>query len=215
MALVIAAGLVATSSQTIGAQAHLTDKMEYGKYIDPLVTVKNFGIDFSDGGAADASILQPFHWDNMNHIRYDRPPDEVIAIETLGVKAVPLLIDCLNDGRLTAAHFNRTRDNKSMNVAVGYLCMDILSTVVEDERVRPKECNRDGLGWCIHRGFYFRPDDFDCEGRSACSPLPVVSVTQQNWRQEFVLHRNRIRFKNRFDNWHTGMIEKQSTSPTK
>jgi hypothetical protein len=211
MALAFVVSVAAIPSQTLRAQDRLADKAQYQAYIDPLVTVKDFGIDFSDSGAADVSIVQPFHWDSFHHIQYDRPPDAVIALAALAAKAVPLLIDCLDDGRLTAARFSRTSDNTSMNVPVGYLCMDILNTVIEDERIKPQECNRDGLGWCIHDGFYFRPDAFDCKDRHNCTPLPVVTLVQRNWRQEFVQFGNSMRFDNQFDNWRSSTTDRQTS----
>lgn len=122
LSLVFLAALASAPLDTLHAQDRLASKGDYQKYIDPLLDVRDFGITFSDGGAADASILEPFHWDETNHhFQYDRPPDAVIALEGLGANAIPLLIDCLNDGRVTAARFNRTTDAKSINVPVGYL----------------------------------------------------------------------------------------------
>ncbi len=201
------------SSQTLWAQQRLASKTDYDKYIGALLAVKDFGISYSEDGAADASILEPFHWEGSN-IQYDRPPDAVVGLESLGARSVPLLIDCLTDGRLTAAHFDGGSITKPMSVPVGYLCLDILTVVVRGEPVATRECNTDGLGGCMHFGFYFRPDDyFNCwEGRR-CNPRPWVSVVQRNWKREFLQHR--LRFHNRFDNWRAGPKNTASTTPNK
>jgi hypothetical protein len=191
--------LIFVSSEASRAQMRLVSRSDYDKYIGALLAVKDFGISYSEGGAADASILEPFHWEDSN-IKYDKPPDAVIALESLEARSIPLLIDCLNDGRLTAARFDGGSITKPMNVPVGYLCLDILTVVVRGEPVATRECNKDGLGWCMHLGFYFRPDDyFNCWEGHQCKPRPWISVVQRNWRREFLLRR--LRFHNAFDNW--------------
>ena len=74
----------------------LSSGADYHKYVDPLVTVADFGIQYSDDGAADASVLFPRTDTNP----YDRPRDPVIALVRLRKRSVPLLIDCLSDGRV-------------------------------------------------------------------------------------------------------------------
>lgn len=193
----------------VHAQNRLASTPDYHKYIDPLLDVKDFGIIYVDDGAADASILVPFHFDEATrNIQYDRPPDQVVALQALGEKMVPLLIDCLDDGRVTAARFNGSRGTKSMNVTVGYLCLDILTDDIQDKTISPLDCDRDGLGWCIHQGFYFRPDDFDCSDGHACTSRPLVSLVQRNWRWEYLRHRSQMRFSNRFDDWRGGTTNK-------
>jgi hypothetical protein len=203
--------MIFVASESLEAQQKLISKSDYDKYVGALLAVKDFGISYSEGGAADASILEPFHWEGSS-IQYDKPPDAVIALESLEARSIPLLIDCLNDGRITAARFDGGSITKPMNVPVGYLCLDILTVVVRGEPVTTRECNRDGLGWCMHLGFYFRPDDyFNCwEGRQ-CKPRPWVSIVQRNWRREFLLHR--LRFHNAFDNWREGTKNKTPATP--
>jgi hypothetical protein len=186
----------------LNAQSRIASRADYRKYIDPLLDVRDFGITFSDGGAADASILEPW-------------PAQVIALQGLGEKMVPLLIDCLDDGRVTAARFKKITDSKSMNIPVGYLCLDILTDDIQDPAIKPPECNRDGLGWCIHPGFYFRPDDYDACRQDQCTPRPNVSSVQRNWRWEYLRHRNRMQFSNRFDDWRSGTTDSESSAPPK
>src|SRR5579863_4165402 len=64
------------AAQTVGSKA------EYLKYIDPMLSIKDFGIQYVDDGAADASVLYPS--DN-------KPRDPVLALVRLGVKGTPLL----------------------------------------------------------------------------------------------------------------------------
>lgn len=200
ISLILLTVLASVFSPTLVAQQRLASKSDYDKYIGAMLEVKDFGITYSEDGAADASILAPWHMEN-SHFQLDRPPDAVIALEGLGAKSLPLLIDCLNDGRVTAARFDGSSITKPMNVPVGYLCLDILIVDVRGQPVSPAyECDRDGLGACTNFGFYFRPDDyFDCSDGRQCNPRPWVSVVQRNWRREFLMHR--LRFENRFDDW--------------
>jgi len=171
----------------------LSSGADYHKYVDPLVTVADFGIQYSDDGAADASVLFPRTDTNP----YDRPRDPVIALVRLRKRSVPLLIDCLSDGRVSTAQFNGTSITKPMKLPVGYVCLDMLMAVTPDRPVSDPDCWADGLGACMNEGFYFRPDDYSSCWKETCYPRPWVIVVQKKWRHAFLA--KRLRFRNPYD----------------
>ena len=164
---------------------------DYHRYIDPLITVKDFGMHYYEDGAADASVLFP------EGVNYPRPAEPVIALVRLRGKVLSLLIDCLNDGRITSIRFDGNRRTSSMNVPVGYVCLDILMNTTRGKPVSDPECADDGLGACMNFGFYFRPDDYYECSDSACLSRPWISVVQRNWKKQFLA--NRLRFRNPYD----------------
>ena len=179
------------------AQQGLPSTANYHKYVDALAAEPNFGIEYSEDGAADATVLYPLN--ESGEELFGRPRDSVIALIRLGAKAIPLLIDCLGDGRITSILFNGNDTTKPMKVPVGYVCLDILTVTVQGPPVSEKQCAFDGLGACMNYGFYFRPDDYyDCwKGPNRCKLRPWVSVVQRNWRSQFL--QNRLRFHNPYD----------------
>jgi hypothetical protein len=80
------------------------------------------------------------------------PPLKAIAL--LGPKSIPLLIEHLDDTRLTRATFQHRP------VPVGFVALDLLMhfTDLRDERMYIPDCYDDGLGSCVQPSFYFRPD---------------------------------------------------------
>ena len=74
------------------------------------------------------------------------PRDPVLAVVRLGAKSTPLLIDCLSDGRTTAARFAGNTVSKPMQVPVGYVCLDILIGTTKSRPVHEPDCADDGLG---------------------------------------------------------------------
>ena len=74
------------------AQGTLSRKADYVKHIDPILAAKDFGIQYAEDGAADATVLFPPD---------KKPRDPILALVRLGHKSVPLLIDCLADERTT------------------------------------------------------------------------------------------------------------------
>lgn len=177
-------------------QAHTRDlasKAQYLQYIDPLVKVKDFGMSYYEDGAADASVLFPRNSDNP----YDKPRDPVIALVRLGAKSFPLLIDCLDDRRVTTVRFEGNNITRPMNVPVGYVCLDILMAITWGKPVADPDCSADGLGACMNHGFYFRPDDYSNCWPRECLLRPWVKVVQRNWRREYL--RGHLRFHNPYD----------------
>ena len=94
------------------AQGMLSTRAEYQKYIDPMLAVNDFGVSYTEDGAADATVFFPS----------DKKPRElVLALVHLGQKSVPLLIDCLTDTRVTAIQFGGNTISKPMKVPLGYV----------------------------------------------------------------------------------------------
>jgi hypothetical protein len=171
-------------------QTKLASSSEYHKYVDPLLKIEDFGISYSEDGAADATVLFP-------NSGTGRPVEPVIALVRLRQKGFSLLIDCLSDSRLTSASFG---GNTIMKVPVGYICLDLLMGTTRGKPVSDPDCADDGLGACMEKGFYFRPDDYyHCVDRlNKCLARPWIPVVQQNWRREFL--RNRLQFINPYEN---------------
>jgi hypothetical protein len=167
----------------LAAQITLRSKADYIRYVDPILALRNFGIQYAEDGAADATVLFPPD---------DQPRDPILAVVRLGPKGVPLLIDCLTDGRVTAIRFNGRMLAKPMNVPLGYVCLDILIGITRSGVVHETDCADDGLGACIHEGFYFRPDDYSRCWPDRCLARPWVRTVQRNWRRLFL--QKRVRF---------------------
>lgn len=170
---------------------HLSPSADYHRYIDPLVQVKDFKVEYYEDGAADASVLFPGQGE------YQMPVDAVVAIAQLRQRSLPVLIDCLSDGRLTNAWFGGNRITARMRVPVGYVCMDLLMGMVPGRPVADPECSDDGLGSCMNEGFYFRPDDYFLCSDQDCNPRPWVLVVQRNWKGMYLA--GRIKFRNPYD----------------
>lgn len=177
---------------------HLSTQAQYHKYIDPLLAEKDFGIEYVDDGAADASVLYP----TRNGNTYARPSDSVLEIVRAGANAFPALIDCLSDGRMSTVSFDGNNITRKTDVAVGYVCLDILMAEAEGPNIHDPE-DGDGLGAEMKTGFYFRPDDYsDCWPTTSrkCDPRPWVFIVQANWKRRFL--NGKLRFQNPYDAWH-------------
>lgn len=176
-------------------QPRLASAADYHRYIDPLLSVKDFRTHYFEDGAADATVLFPEG--DADH-PYLRPADPVAALVRLRERSIPPLIDCLSDGRITSMHFDGNPMTQPMNVPVGYVCLDILMDVTKDSAVDdPDDCG-DGFGACIHTRFYFRPDDYTmCWGGDSCLLRPWINVVKRNWRAQYLAYR--LRFRNPYD----------------
>jgi hypothetical protein len=170
---------VCAQTQVI-AQRRLSDPIAYKKYIDPLLDVNDFGIEYYDDGAADASVLLP------NNIQ--RPVEAVATLVRLKTKAFPLLIDCLGDTRLTNAIFDGNTITTRMREPVGYLCLDILMHLSPGKPAWILECVDDGLGACMEPEYYFRPDDYYNCRRQNCQARPWVFLVQRKWKRAYRIH---------------------------
>jgi hypothetical protein len=175
------------------AQQRLSTPAQYTKYIDALLQVKDFGIHYYDDGAADATVLIR----HSDKVPLDNPPDAVLALVQLGRDSLPLLVDCLDDGRLTAVRFDGNVTTKAMNVPVGYVCLDILMGVTHGKPAHEPDCSDDGLGACIKTPFYFRPDDYYHCWKDRCFVRPWVFAVQRTWRWAFL--QKQLRFQNPYE----------------
>jgi hypothetical protein len=166
--------------------AKLSSGEEYHRYIDPLLEVNDFRTHYYEDGAADATVLFPEG--TQPPYGYLKPAEPVLVLVQLRERGLALLIDCLSDGRVTKMRFDGNRITQPMNVPVGYVCLDILMGEVSGRPVSDPDCSDDGLGSCMNRGFYFRPDDyFGCTERD-CFLRPWVSIVQRKWKAEYLAH---------------------------
>jgi hypothetical protein len=191
-AAVISCAFVPASAQA--TRHRLASTAVYHKYVDPLLSEPDFGTEYSEDGAADASVLFPQRGDNP----YARPSEPVLTIVGAMTAAFPALIDCLSDRRTTSVVFDGNNITKRMNVSVGYVCLDILMAEAKGRGLNDPE-DGDGLGASMSPSFYFRPDDYwNCwPNLHECDPRPWVLVVQANWRRKFV--EGQLRFHNPYD----------------
>ena len=179
----------ATVPSTIAADEH-------GRFVDALVNTPSIGPIYADDGAGDGTIMVA----DQQQGERQHPFPAVKAIVDLGDKALPLLIDCLGDTRITSATMIFQAGNphaKPVPVPVGEVCLDVLLNVVVPTKevfvdsCPPEEkegdepcCFTDGLGACVNKGFYFRPDAYDLrDGRAVAHS--IVTTVQSNWRKAY------------------------------
>ena len=176
IAFVILISFLLTASQTSSAQTH-SNNSGTAQYIDALVSYQNFGRVYVEDGAADGSVTSS-----------ERPPQAVKNILDLGPKAIPLLIAHLDDTRLTSATFEGGFTwGKPIRVPVGHVCLDILLHIIgENRHVFDWECGDDGLGACVKKGYYFRPDEYYPVGTSnEYIERLGVRVAKANWLKAY------------------------------
>src|SRR2546427_9291536 len=118
----------------------------------------------------------------------ENPIQSVRDIVSLGAGAIPLLIAHLDDTRPTSAIFDT---NISKPVPVGYVCLDILTHIVRARGILIEDCADDGLGACIKRGYYFRPDAYTRAERRYVAHSDVQEV-KLRWRRAYM--KGRVRF---------------------
>jgi hypothetical protein len=140
------------------------------RLIDALVQAHDLRCTYHDDGAADASVLE-------------NPVPEVLAVVHLGRRALPLLVAHLDDRRPTAATYDGGRfASAPLRVAVGYVCLDILTNMVRTKRgIVREDCADDGLGACIKRGYWFHPAVF-APSKDSFQQQRSVRVAKANWR---------------------------------
>ena len=132
------------------------------KYVDALAAAKDLRVAYNDDGAGDGSVLQS-------------PVPEVKDVLNLGSEAVPLLIEHLDDTRLTVAVFNG-REQRNKRVPVGHICLDILTGSVDAPVAKIEDCADDGLGACVDADFYFRPNE---------ASLKKIKEVKANWQRTY------------------------------
>lgn len=184
LAAVLFCGAVCSASHSVAGEGALGSKSDYVRYVEPILTVTDFGTRYTEDGAGDASVLRRFN---------GKSPDPIMALLRLGPKALPLLIDCLMDGRVTSMRFSGSTVSKPMNVPIGYVCLDVLMGTIRGPVSEP-ECADDGMGACMKQEFYFRPDDYSQCWPDFCLPRPWVRVVQENWKRLY--QKRKLRFEN-------------------
>jgi hypothetical protein len=163
-----------------GTSAPAARSAEYKSLIEPLLSVTDFRTHYYDDGAADATVTCPRDCD----VPVTKPVREVEALMKNPSKTVPLLINCLDDGRVTSVTFDGNTTTRPMKVPIGYVCLDILLQRFVSEPISEYECNSDGLGACVNTPFYFRPDDYTHCWKDRCEPRPWVLVVKHRWLKE-------------------------------
>ena len=141
--------------------------------LDELVSTPDFGIVYIADGAGDGTVLNA------------KPAPAVKKIVNLHDAAIPLLIRHLDDTRLTSAKYKGGKHwTTPIAVPVGYLCLDILSQIVKDNKVLfvdgQRDCDYDGMGACFRPKYYFGPDDYSLRGEHLVPGGNVLAV-KQNW----------------------------------
>jgi hypothetical protein len=148
------------------------------RYIDTLVSAPKL-VTYSNDGAADATVTEV--GSNAMGI-VENPIPSVRDIVNLGANAIPLLIAHLDDTRPTSAIFDT---NRPRTVPIGYVCLDILTHIIQARGILIEDCADDGLGACIRPGYYFRPDAYTRQGKRYVAHSDVRHV-KLKWRQAYL-----------------------------
>ena len=112
---------------------------------------------------------------------------EVKDIVALRDKAIPLLIEHLDDTRPTSATTFQGGylTDKPIRVPVGYVCLDILINIIGvKNRLIYSEEEHGGFGSEIKDGYYFRPDDYRIIGE-IFEERPIVRIVKANWQKAY------------------------------
>jgi hypothetical protein len=139
------------ASDIAAAQSAVTSKTEQEARLLALADV-DFGDVYSADGAGDGTLT--YQGEILKSTGANLKPDtRVKAIVDLRASVVPLLIAHLDDTRPTRTMF------EGKPTPLGHMALDILTHVIKQtDVVFVRDCSRDGLGACIHTGYYFRPD---------------------------------------------------------
>lgn len=157
------------------------------KPIDALVNAPTLYVHYSEDGAADATVLAISP--DLDGYATNPIAQEVKDIVALREKALPLLIECLDDTRPTVATVssNGYLTKKPIHVPVGHVCLDILLNIVgvNNKLIYYNESGDDGLGSGVRDGYYFRPDDYTVFGEDRFAQRPIVRIVKANWQRAY------------------------------
>jgi len=155
------------------------------KLIDALVAAPNLSVRYVEDGAADASVLAFYENGDPSVARQN--PKEVLDVVVLREKAIPLLIECFNDTRPTSATVSLGYlTDKPVRVPVGFICLDILTSIVErSNKLIFFEDASDGFCGDIKDGFCFRPDDYKAYDDDRFKARPIVRIVKANWQKAY------------------------------
>ena len=176
---------VPASSESPAANSAKPTASPNGNPIDALITAPDLYVNYVEDGAADGSVLAVY----PDSEGYATNPiaREVKDIVALRDKAVPLLIECLDDTRPTSATTSSGGylTDKPVRVPVGHVCLDILINIVgvKNRSIYAEE-EHGGFGSEIKDGYYFRPDDYRVTGDTFVE-RPIVRIVKANWQKAY------------------------------
>ena len=156
------------------------------KLIDALVAAPNLSVRYVEDGAADNSVLSLYENGDPNIARQN--PKEVLDIVALREKAIPLLIEYLDDTRPTSATvlFGGYLTDKPVRVPVGHVCLDILTSIIErNNKLIFVEDPSDGFCGDMKDGYCFRPDDYKIYSNDRFKARPIVRIVKANWQKAY------------------------------
>ena len=156
------------------------------KLIDALIAAPNLSVRYVEDGAADASVLALYENGDPNVARQN--PKEVLDIVALREKAIPLLIEYLDDTRPTSATVSGGGylTDKPVRVPVGFVCLDILTSIIErNNKLIFFEDARDGFCGDMKDGYCFRPDDYKAYDDDRFKERPIVRIVKANWQKAY------------------------------
>lgn len=153
--------------------------------VDALVVAPNLYVEYVEDGAADGTVLAIYP--NSDGYATNPIAKEVKDIVALRDKAIPLLIEHLDDTRPTWATVSSRGyiTDKPVRVPVGYICLDILLNIVgiKNKLIYAEE-ERGGFGSEIKDGYYFRPDDYRIIS-DIFEERPIVRIVKSNWQKAY------------------------------
>ncbi len=180
-------------SQTVTAKASESPTVNFAKtptsvnekLIDALVVAPNLSVRYVEDGAADNSVLALYENGDVNIARQN--PKEVLDIVALREKAIPVLIEHLDDTRPTSAIVSLGYlTDKSIRVPVGFVCLDILTGIIErTNKLIFVEDPSDGFCGDIKDGYCFRPDDYKVYSDDRFKNRPIVRIVKANWQKAY------------------------------
>ncbi|HZS44678.1 MAG TPA: hypothetical protein VFC63_06210 [Blastocatellia bacterium] len=178
--LLFAAMAVVVLPFSNSAQQRKATSKRNGNYIESLLAVKDLSSVYADDGAGDGTLME-------------NPILEIKRIVGLRAAAIPLLIEHLDDERLTTARFSGGFNTKNpTRVTLGFVCLDILMGIVEHTpKIFVRDCADDGMGACVNDGYYFRPDDYTLAGKRY-NARTIVHIVKRHWQRAYA--RGQLRF---------------------
>jgi hypothetical protein len=156
------------------------------KLIAALVAAPNLYVQYVEDGAADDSVLAIYP--DLDGYATNPIAKEVKDIVALGDKAIPLLIEHLEDTRPTSATvlFGGYLTDKPVQVPVGFICLDILTSIIERNNNHIfVEDSADGFCGDIKDGYCFRPDDYKAYADGKFKERPIVRIVKANWQKAY------------------------------
>jgi hypothetical protein len=175
-----------SSSETLAVTFAKTSNPSNEKLIDALVAAPNLYVKYVEDGAADNSVLAIYE-DGSGNVT-NQIAKEVKDIIALRDRAIPLLIEHLDDTRPTTATTSQGGylTDRAIRVPVGHICLDILINIVgvNNKLIYNKEIGG-GFGGGIKDGFYFRPDDYRVINDDKFIERAIVRIVKANWQKAY------------------------------